>query len=274
MKCINSTMQKYSINKLERLKGKLKKMNKVAVGFSGGVDSSFLLKILSDVLGKNTLAITIKSPAHPKSEIEEALRIVGSMNVKHEIIDLDITESSEFKKNNIDRCYYCKKMIFSKIKDVAKKDDIDYVVDASNANDLDDYRPGMKALKEIGIISPLIDVNLTKKEIRDLSRHLNLDTWNKPSFACLASRFPYEIEISKVRLKQVEKAEMFLNSLGLIELRVRYHNEIARIEVPKPAFQTVLKYSKEITKQFKKFGFKYVTLDIEGYRSGSLNEVL
>ena len=274
MKCINSTMQKYSINKLERLKGKLKKMNKVAVGFSGGVDSSFLLKILSDVLGKNTLAITIKSPAHPKSEIEEALRIVGSMNVKHEIIDLDITESSEFKKNNIDRCYYCKKMIFSKIKDVAKKDDIDYVVDASNANDLDDYRPGIKALKEIGIISPLIDVNLTKKEIRDLSRHLNLDTWNKPSFACLASRFPYEIEISKVRLKQVEKAEMFLNSLGLIELRVRYHNEIARIEVPKPAFQTVLKYSKEITKQFKKFGFKYVTLDIEGYRSGSLNEVL
>jgi uncharacterized protein len=267
-------MQKYSISKLEKLKDELKKMNIVAVGFSGGVDSSFLLKLLSDVLGKNTLAITIKSPAHPQSEIEEALRIVGSMSVKHEIIDLDVTEIVEFKKNNVDRCYYCKKMIFSKIKEVAKKENINYVLDASNADDLDDYRPGMKALKELGVISPLIDVNLTKEEIRDLSRQMNLDTWNKPSFACLASRFPYGTEITKLRLEQVEKAEMFLNSLGLKELRVRCHNEIARIEVAKDVFQTVLKYSKEIVKQFKEFGFKYVTLDIEGYRSGSLNEVL
>lgn len=249
-------------------------MMRVAIGFSGGVDSSFLLKVTSDILGKNTLAVTIKSPAHPKSEIDEAIRMARIMNVKHMIIDLDVTEIEEFKENNANRCYYCKKQIFSKIKEVAEKEGVPYVLDASNVDDLNDYRPGMRALEELGVLSPLINVELTKKEIRNLSKQMNLNTWNKPAFACLASRIPYGIGITKTRLMMIENAEDVLRSLSMKQFRVRYHNEMARIEVDKNDFQLVLDHTDKIVKRFKELGFKYITLDIEGYRAGSLNEVL
>ena len=267
-------MRGSSLRKLEKLKKNLKKMMRVAIGFSGGVDSSFLLKVTSDILGKNTLAVTIKSPAHPESEIDEAMRMARIMNVKHMIIDLDITEIEEFKENNVNRCYYCKKQIFSKIKELAEKEKIPYILDASNVDDLNDYRPGMRALEELGVLSPLINVKLTKKEIRDLSKQMNLDTWNKPAFACLASRIPYGIGITKTRLMMIENAEDVLRSLSMKQFRVRYHNEMARIEVDKNDFQLVLNHSDKIVKRFKELGFKYITLDIEGYRTGSLNEVL
>ena len=267
-------MQRDSITKLKHLKDNLKKMDSVAIGFSGGVDSSFLLKIASDILGKNVVAITTSSSIHPEKELENGKKLAKMMNVKHLIINLDIGEIEQFKENPPNRCYHCKKHIFSKIKEAAKKENINHVLDASNYDDLQDYRPGMDALEELGIISPLIDVKLTKKEIRDLSKKINLDTWNKPSFACLASRFPYGINITKKRLMVVEKAEEVIQSLGVKQFRVRYNTETARIEVPKNDFKTILKHSEEIVEQFKELGFKYITLDIEGFRTGSLNEVL
>ncbi|MCK5635892.1 MAG: ATP-dependent sacrificial sulfur transferase LarE, partial [Thermoplasmatales archaeon] len=170
--------------------------------------------------------------------------------------------------------YYCKKELFSKIKQIATEEHLNYVLDGSNVDDTTDYRPGMTALEEFGVVSPLKDAGLTKQEIKELSRSMNLDTWDKPAFACLASRFPYGIEITKPRLEQVEKAESYLYSLGIKQFRVRYHNEIARIEVSKNDFQLIIKHSDEIVKKFKELGFKYITLDIEGYRTGSLNEAL
>jgi len=249
-------------------------MDSVAIGFSGGVDSSFLLKIASEILGKNVVAVTISSSIYPEKELEKGKKLSKMMNVKHIIINLDVGEIEQFKENRPNRCYHCKKHIFSKIKEAAKKENVNHVLDASNYDDLQDYRPGMRALEKLGVISPLIDVKLTKKEIRDLSKKMNLDTWNKPPFACLASRFPYGIKITKKRLMVVEKAEEFIQSISVRQFRVRYHTETARIEVPKNDFQTILKYSEEIVKHFKELGFKYITLDIEGYRTGSLNEVL
>jgi uncharacterized protein len=194
--------------------------------------------------------------------------------MKHIIINSEETEIDNFSKNPIDRCYYCKKELFLKIKQVAIEENLSYILDGSNVDDINDYRPGLKALDEYNIVSPLRDVGLTKQEIKDLSRTMNLDTWDKPAFACLASRFPYGTEITKSRLEQVEKAESFLHFLGVKQFRVRYHTEVARIEVSKKDFQIILTHSDEIVKKFKELGFKYVTLDIEGYRTGSLNEVL
>lgn len=262
-----------SVTKLEQLKDNLKNMGSVAIGFSGGVDSSFLLKVATDVLGDKVLAITVNSMIHSKRELSEALQFVKQINAHHIVIDVDVNEIDDIKKNPENRCYFCKKHVFSKIKDAAKRENFSYVLDASNYDDLQDYRPGMKALARLDIISPLVDIKLGKSEIRELSKQMNLDTWDKPSFACLASRFPYGIEITKSRLEQVEKSESFLLSLGIRQFRVRYHNEVARIEAPKNDFQTILDNSSEIVNKFKGFGFSYVTLDLQGYRTGSLNEV-
>jgi len=263
-----------SISKLEQLKVNLKDMSSVAIGFSGGADSSFLLKVASEVLGDKVLAITVNSTLHPKRELSDAVQFAQQMNAHHIVIDVDMDEIEDLKENLENRCYFCKKIIFSKIKDVAKQENIPYVLDASNYDDLQDYRPGIKALERVGVVSPLVDVGLGKSEIRELSKQMDLDTWDKPAFACLASRFPYGIKITKSRLEQVEKAESFLHSLGIKQFRVRYHIEVARIEVSKNDFQRILTHSDEIVKKFKELGFKYITLDIEGYRTGSLNEVL
>jgi uncharacterized protein len=260
--------------KLEKLKNNIKKMNSVLIAFSGGSDSTFLLKVAYDVLGKKTVAVTASSSTYPKKELEQAKQFTKKAGIKHLIMESEELNIKNFSKNPINRCYYCKLELFTKLKQVAIKYKLSYVLDGSNADDDFDYRPGMKALKELDIISPLKEVGLTKKEIKELSQKMNLETKNKPAFACLASRFPYGTEITKSKLEQVEKAEYFLHSLGIEQFRVRYHNEIARIEVDKKDFQLILNHSKKIIKRFKELGFKYITLDIEGYRTGSLNEGL
>lgn len=260
--------------KLQNLKRKLKNMNSALIAFSGGVDSTFLLRVAYDVLGNNVIAVTAKSETYPKSELKEAIRLAKKIGVKHVIIDSEETDIKGFKDNTIDRCYYCKKELFSKLKDIAKKNRIKYVLDASNYDDINDFRPGMEAAEELKIKSPLKESRLTKDDIRLLSKNIGLDTWNKPSFACLASRFPYGNKITKEKLRIIEKAESYLRKLGVNQLRVRHHNKIARIEVGKKDFSLFLKNSDKINNQLKKFGFDYVTLDLKGYRTGSMNEVI
>lgn len=260
--------------KLEQLKNNLKQMKCVAIAFSGGVDSTFLTKVTYDVLGKKAIAVTATSSTYPKRELEKAKQYAKQIGIQHILINSEETEIDNFSKNPNNRCYYCKKELFSKIKKIAKENHLNYVLDGSNVDDTSDYRPGMKALEELGVLSPLRDVGFTKHEIKELSKDMQLDTWDKPAFACLASRFPYGVKITKSKLMQVEKAESFLFSLDIKQLRVRYHEDIARIEVLQDDFQTILKHAEEITKYFKEIGFKYITLDMEGYRTGSLNEVL
>ena len=260
--------------KLEKLKELLIDMDRVVIAYSGGVDSTFLLKVAYDTLGNNVLAITASSFTYPKQELVNAKKIAQRIGVKHRIIKSDEIKNKLFSKNTKNRCYYCKKELFIKIKKIANAYNMKYVLDGSNADDIKDYRPGTKAIKELGVKSPLKEVGLTKKEIRELSHEMNLETWDKPVLACLASRLPYGIKITKKRLRQIELAEKFLSKLGLYQIRVRHHNMIARIEVIKEDFNKIFKQKEKIVNYFKKIGFTYVTLDIEGYRTGSLNEVL
>ena len=268
-------MKKILTFKLDKLKKSVKEMGSVAIAYSGGVDSTFLTKVAFDVLKNNAIAFTVVLPMFPKSEKERAKRFSKEIGIKQIFIQVDEKElEKEIYKNPIDRCYKCKKLLFFKIKESAKNHNLKYVVEASNKDDLSDYRPGMKALNELKIKSPLIDVNLRKKEIRNLSKQLNLKSWDMPSFACLASRFPYGTKITKQRLIQIEKAEEFLHSLKIKQVRVRYFNETAKIEVLKKDIQKIIKHSSKIVNYFKQLGFTYTTLDLKGYRTGSLNEVL
>lgn len=207
-------------------------------------------------------------------EVRGSKKIVEKFGIKHILIYLKYTDIKNFFQNNKDRCYHCKKELFKKITQIATYNNIKYIIDGSTIDDTNDYRPGLKALKELGINSPLKDISFTKQEIRKLSKKIGLETWNNPSYACLASRFPYDIKITKNRLNIIEKAEDVLLSLGIKQFRVRFNSEIARIEVKKNDFLIILNNSEIIGKKFKEIGFKYITLDIEGFRSGSMNEVL
>ena len=262
--------------KYEQLKSILQDLDSVVIGFSGGVDSTFLLKVAKDTLGDDVLAVTARSSTYPEREFLEAKEYAKNLNAKHEVIVSEELDIEGFSKNPIDRCYHCKNELFSKIQAVAKEKDYKYVLDGSNLDDVGDYRPGMKAAKELGVRSPLREAEMTKADIRALSQKLNLPTWNKPAFACLSSRFPYGNEITKDKLSMVEKAEEYLRSLGIIQTRVRHHENIARIEVDprerKKFFDEEV--MDEVGKTLTGFGFAYVTLDVLGYRSGSMNEVL
>jgi len=260
--------------KLESLKEILKSLESVLIAYSGGVDSTFLAKIAFDVLGDNALAVTVKSQIHPQWESKEAEDIARELGIKHETIVSDALSIPGIAENSENRCYYCKKEILSELKKIAEKSGLRYVIEGSNLDDLSDHRPGMQAVVEQGVRSPLKEAKLAKADIRELSKRLGLPTWDKPSHACLASRFPYSTYITKEKLRAVDEAEVFLRNLGIRQLRVRHHDQIARIEVPEGDMETLLQNRERIVKKLKELGYSYVTMDLCGYRTGSMNEVL
>jgi uncharacterized protein len=260
--------------KLKKLQQLLQNLESCAIAYSGGVDSTFLVKVAYDTLGDNAVAVTATSSTYPVRELEDAKQYAQEIGAPHIIIQSEELDIPKFSDNPPDRCYYCKKELFQKIQQIAKEHHLNTVLDGSNADDTFDYRPGARARSELQIRSPLKEVGLTKQEIRQLSASLQLKSSEKPAFACLASRFPYGVKITKERLKQVEAAEEYLFSLGIRQYRVRYHDHIARIEVTPDDFPSILAHAQKIIKRFKTLGFTYIALDLEGYRTGSLNEVL
>ncbi len=267
-------MKEQTLKKLDSLKKIIKDTGGAVVAFSGGVDSTFLLKVASEVLGDKVIAVTANSETYPKRELEEAELFARTQGIKHIVIETLELEIAGFADNPPDRCYYCKHELFSKLIGIAKDNGMGFVLDGSNFDDGNDYRPGMLAAKELGVISPLKEAQLTKEEIRELSRELGLSTWDKPSFACLSSRFPYGTKITPEKLAVIAEAEDFIRGLGFRELRVRHHDTIARIEVAKADLGRIITFADEITKKLKSLGFIYVTLDLSGYKTGSMNYTL
>ena len=262
------------MDKLDALKKYFADLQNVVIAFSGGVDSTFLLKVAYDALGDRVIAVTARSASFPQRELNEAMDFCRSEGIRHIVVDSEELDIEGFSHNPVNRCYLCKHELFEKILVIAEQNNIQYVAEGSNLDDEGDYRPGLQAVAELHIKSPLRDVGLNKQEIREYSRQLGLRTWNKQSFACLASRFPYGEEITEQKLRMVDKAEQLLLDLGFHQLRVRIHGEIARIEVLPDEFEKVLSCRERITRAFKEYGFHYVTMDLQGYRTGSMNETL
>lgn len=261
--------------KLEKLKKYIKSLGSVAVAFSSGVDSTLLLKVAHDVLGDNVVAITLNASTFPRQEIENAKAFCKKEGIRHFLCEFNPLQIGRFTDNPPDRCYICKKEIFSQIIELAKETGITNVVEGSNMDDNGDYRPGLQAIKELKVLSPLQIAGLTKAEIRELSKELGLDTWDKPSKACLASRFAYGEVITAEKLVMVEQAEQVLIDLNYMQSRVRIHRDIARIEILPEQIEKFIQYHKDnVYKKLKEIGFLYVTLDLEGYRTGSMNERL
>lgn len=262
--------------KYENLKVYLKSLGSVAVAFSSGVDSTFLLKVAHDVLGDKAIAVTAASCSFPERELNEAKKFCAENGIKHIVCESEELDIDGFRQNPKNRCYLCKHELFEKVWNIAKESGLNAVAEGSNMDDNGDYRPGLVAVKELGVSSPLRAAELNKQEIRELSKELGLSTWNKQSFACLSSRFVYGETINEEKLGMVEKAEQLLLDLGFYQVRVRIHDKIARIEILPSEFEKLLAEGirEKVYNYFKELGFTYVTLDLGGYRTGSMNETL
>jgi uncharacterized protein len=264
-------------NKTQKLKDIFQSMRRVLVAYSGGVDSTLLLKIAKDTLGdENVLAVTALSPLYPERELAEAKKVIQVIGGRHLLIESNELEIDGFSKNPPDRCYFCKKRLFEELLKITKKESIPFIVEGSTLDDEKDHRPGKKAIQELGIRSPLKEAMFTKADVRELSNTLGLPTWDKPSFACLASRFPYGEEITMEGLRMVGEAEDFLFGFGFKQVRVRHYQNLARIEIMQEDMDRLMEGSlrEKVVGHLKAIGYKYITLDLQGFRSGSMNEVL
>ena len=264
------------LEKLDNLKKYLKNLHSVAVAFSGGVDSTFLLKVAKDTLGDRAIAVTAQSCSFPKRELNEAVTFCEKEGIRHFVCQSEELDIEGFAQNPPNRCYLCKKELLKKIRVIANENHMENIVEGSNLDDDGDYRPGLLAVKEMGIKSPLRACNLSKADIRALSKYLNLPTWEKQSFACLSSRFVYGEMITEEKLNMVDRAEQLLLDMGFHQVRVRIHGMMARIEIEPREFEKLMedKVRNEIIEKCKAYGFTYITMDLMGYRMGSMNETL
>ncbi len=272
-------MMEELLNKYKKLQHILSGFKSVIVAYSGGLDSAFLLYAAVDTLGTDKVsAITADSPSYPRSELEKAKEFANSLGLgeRHRIVKTEELEDPNYASNPVDRCFFCKKELYSRLTESALFGNVDAVLDGFNADDVGDFRPGRKAAEKYSIRSPLFEAGLGKKELRDLAKHLGLEVWDKPQMACLSSRIPYGSPVTREKLERIEKAEEFLRTMGFVQLRVRHHDRLARIELPLEDIKRVYDenlYDK-INAEFRKLGFVWVTLDLGGFRSGSMNEVL
>lgn len=260
--------------KIKKLKQSITEMGSTVVAYSGGVDSTLLIRVAYEVLGERAVAVTAVSASLPTREREEAKALIRQIGAKHEIIQSQETSDPNYLANTPDRCFFCKSDVYDKLFAYAQQHGYQFILDGTNADDVGDHRPGRKAARQYGVRSPLQELGFSKADIRELALQYGLPNWDKPSAACLSSRIPYGTAITLPTLSQVEKAEEYLHELGLRQVRVRHHNLIARIEVEPEDFNHLLSQSQQVVTRFKDLGYAYVTLDLAGFRTGSMNEVL